>query len=201
MKLLAILLLLLLPAIAVAQVPPAAWQYRNEMLHSAWRIHGPGAPVATLAAQIHQESSWDCSQVSWANARGCAQFTDPTAEGMARNHPDECAPVNQHDFGWAARCRDLLMRSIKVPVMAGGLGECDLWAFKFRGYSGGPGNTTKDRRVAAAAGADPDDWQAVQPFNFGRRPSAYKENTEYPVRIFRLEKRYLSWGRGLGCLD
>jgi len=194
-----ILLLTLLPLTAAAQIPSTAWGHRNEMVHSAWRIHGPGAPVAALAAQIHQESGWDCFAVSWAKAKGCAQFTDSTAAGMARNHPDQCAPVNQFDPSWSWRCRDLLMRDTKIKSLGSGLTECDSWAFDFRWYNGGP-LVEKDRRLAAANGANPDDWQAVTPFNAGRKPSAWKENTEYPLRIYRLEARYAEWGRQLGCL-
>lgn len=194
-----LLLLALWPSLTAAQVPPDAWKYRNEMLHSAWRIHGPGAPVATLAAQIHQESGWNCNVVSWAKAKGCAQFTDATAAGMARNHPEECAPVNQFNPGWSIRCRDLLLRDTKIKSLGSGLSECDIWAFKFRWYNGGP-LVEKDRRLAAASGVDPDDWQAVTPFNANRKPSAWKENTEYPLRIFRLEPRYAGWGRKLDCV-
>lgn len=200
MKLL-LALVLLLPGIAAAQVPANAWKHRNEMLHSAWRIHGPGAPVAALAAQIHQESGWDCNAVSWAGAKGCTQFMDGTAVDAAARWPADCAPVNQFDFGWSARCRDRYMRSLKPESLAGGLTECDDWSFRFRKYNGGGKHLARDRMLAAQSGADPDDWQAVQPFNHSRKPSAWRENTEYPVRIYRLEPRYASWGRSLGCLE
>jgi len=53
--------------------------------------------------------------------------------------------------------------------------------------------------MALASGDNPDSWLAVQPYNSGRSASAYRENVEYPVRIFRLEERYASWGRQLKC--
>jgi len=182
-----------------AQVPNAAWQYRTDVVRSAWRIHGPGAPVAALAAQIHAESAWDCSAVSWAGAQGCAQFMPGTGKDAAQRWPADCQPANPFSPKWAFACRDRYMQSLKPKSLVGGLSECDDWAFRFRSYNGGQGWVNKDRRLALQAGDNPDSWLAVQPYNSGRSPSAYRENTEYPVRIFRLEERYASWGRQLKC--
>jgi len=191
---------LLLTLSAQAQVPSDAWQHRNDMLHSAWRTHGPDAPVAMLAAQIHQESGWNCNAVSWAGAKGCAQFTDATAKGMATQFPQDCQPANQFNEKWSWRCRDLLMNQLKTkPMTIASLSECDDWAFRLRGYNGSPRWTYRDRSLAEMAGDNPDNWVVVQPYNSGRKKSAWVENTEYPVRIFRLEERYTSWGRTLSC--
>jgi soluble lytic murein transglycosylase-like protein len=192
-----LLLLALLAFDVAAQVPDTAWQYRRDMVQSAWRIHGPNAPVATLAAQIHQESGWRIDAVSWAGAQGLAQFMPGTAKDAALRWPSDCNPANPFKPSWAFACRD---RYLKAQV-AGGLTECDQWAFMFRAYNGGLGWIRKDRKLAAMAGDNPDDWKAVEPYNAGRAMSAWKENTEYPVRIYRLESRYGSWGRELGCLE
>jgi len=192
-------LLFLLPLLAQAQVPDNAWQYRRDMVQSAWRIHGPDAPTATLAAQIHQESAWNCDAVSWAGAQGCGQFTPITAKDAGKRWPGDCYPVNPFKPSWAFACRDRYMRSLKAPNMTGALTECDDWAFRLRAYNGGLSWIRKDRTLAAMAGDNPDDWKAVEPYNSGRKKSAWIENTEYPVRIFRLEERYLDWGRGLDC--
>jgi hypothetical protein len=75
----AVLALALLPLIAAAQVPDLAGRYRHEyarIVRSEW---GLDAPIASLAAQIHQESGWNCRAVSRVGARGCAQFMPTTA--------------------------------------------------------------------------------------------------------------------------
>lgn len=193
------LALALLPAIAAAAVPDRAWQHRRDMVQSAWRTFGPGAPVATLAAQIHQESAWRCDAVSWAGAQGCAQFMPGTSGDAAKRWPSQCAPANPFHPPWAFRCRDLYLRAQIIASRNERTDECDEWAFGLRAYNGGLGWIRRDRAATTAAGADPDDWRQVQPYNAGRRDSAFRENTEYPVRIFRLESEYVSWGRALGC--
>lgn len=197
-------ILLLLAGAVQAQVPTRAWQYQGEMTRSAYRVFGPGAPVATLAGQIHQESGWDADARSWVGAQGLAQFMPATAADMARLHPAECAPANPFSARWAFACRDRYLASLNRASERAFPGEpspCSVWAFGLRAYNGGLGWLNRDRRKAAAAGADPSDWLAVQPFNAGRSAAAFRENTEYPVRIFRAEARYLSWGAGMRCKE
>lgn len=194
-----ILFLLLTGSVAAQDIPWQAWEYREAMAESAWQVFGPSAPIATLAAQIHQESAWRCDAVSWAGAQGCGQFMPGTAADMAARYPASCAPANPFSPSWAFRCRDLYLRSL-IRASNTGATECDDWAFGLRAYNGGLGWIRKDRALTAMAGDNPDDWRAVEPYNAGRRLSAWRENTEYPVRIYRLESRYTGWGRGLGCL-
>jgi membrane-bound lytic murein transglycosylase MltF len=180
-------------------IPPEAWTYRDELARSAFRVFGPRAPIADLAAQIHQESNWRNKARSAAGALGLAQFMPLTAELMAKSY-DVCRPANPFSATWAFRCRDLYMRdqlaAIK-PMVRPKLSECDSWAFAFRAYNGGRGWLTKDRRMAYLNGADPDDWLEVQPFNSGRTLAAWRENTQYPPKIFTLAKLYEQegWGR------
>lgn len=196
-------LLLLLPVLAPAQVPVAAEQYRADMTRSAYRVLGPPAPVATLAAQIHTESAWHADAVSWAGAQGLAQFMPATAQDMADRHPADCAPANPFRARWAFACRDRYMRTLLLAQrdMAGGLTECDRWAFALRSYNGGLGWINRDRRITRLAGADPDRWHTVATHNAGRSAAAFAENTAYAPRIFGLESRYISagWGAGLRC--
>jgi membrane-bound lytic murein transglycosylase MltF len=199
------LVALLFSACALAQVPPSATAHRAEMTRSALRVFGPQAPIAELAAQIHQESAWRADAVSWVGAQGLAQFMPATAADMAKFHPAECAPANPFSARWAFACRDRYMRTLlrmQRPLATGAsLDACSEWLFAFRGYNGGAGWILRDRRAALAAGADPDDWRAVAPFNAGRRASAHRENREYPERIVRLAPRYVAagWGRSLEC--
>lgn len=179
-----------------AAPPAAAEQYRAAMTRSAYRIHGPGAPVALEAGQIHQESAWQPQATSWAGAQGLAQFMPGTAADMAARFPGDCAPANPFSPAWAFACRDRYMASLRrqLQPMGGGLTECARWVFALRAYNGGMGWVIRDRRKAAAAGADPDDWIMVQGFNAGRSASNFRENVEYAPRILRLQERYASWG-------
>lgn len=195
--------LLFLSSVAVAQVPQAALQYRAEMTRSAYRVHGPAAPVAALAGQIHQESAWKIDAKSWAGAEGLAQFMPLTAKDMAARYPSDCAPANPYSARWAFTCRDRYMASqLKGSrQMKTGMDEKSHWAFAFRAYNGGLGWINRDRRMcllaAGCPGCNPDDHEQVMPFNAGRRASAHKENREYAIRIFALQPRYAEWGRSL----
>jgi soluble lytic murein transglycosylase-like protein len=168
------------------------------MSGSAWEIFGPAAPVADLAAQIEQESSWKIGARSWAGAEGFAQFMPATAKDMARRFPEACAPANPYSPAWAFACRDRYLKSLIKATP--GDDDCDTWAFGFRAYNGGLGWIRKDRALTAANGKNPNDWQTVAWFNAGRSLSAHNENTNYPKHIFRLENKYSAWGNPLKCL-
>jgi len=192
---------------AAAQVPAGAEQYRSMMVRSAYRIHGPGAPIALLAGQIHQESAWDTNATSWVGASGLAQFMPATAKDMAKLHPADCAPAVPTSPRWAFNCRDLYMRSLRLQIkpMGSGITEAAEWAFALRSYNGGSGWIARDRRAcvdyAGCPLCDPDDWQQVAGFNAGRSKAAFRENTEYPIRIFKAQIRYASWGRTIKQSD
>lgn len=196
LHLLSLLVLFVVATDGHGQVPAAAWQYRAEVTESALETFGPGAPIATLAAQLHQESAWRSDAVSWAGARGLAQFMPATADDMARRYA-ACSPANPFDPSWAIRCRDRylysLLRALR-PLNHSALEHCDRWAFALRAYNGGLGWINRDRRRSHAAGADADDWRVVALYNDGRRESAHRENREYPERIFALDARYALWG-------
>lgn len=185
-------------------VPPRAQMYRADMTQSAFRVFGPSAPVATLAGQVHQESGWNCDARSRVGALGCTQFMPSTAEDMARQFPHECAPANPMSARWAFACRDRYMRSLLAQTTAYGtapLTECAQWWLALKDYNGGHGWTSRQRRAAKAAGANPDDPRALAAFTAGRSTSNHRENTEYPERIFRAAMVYEKegWGRALPC--
>lgn len=57
-------LLLALPAAAQVRVPAVATGYRLAIQREAARNFGLDAPVARLAAQVHQESGWRADAAS-----------------------------------------------------------------------------------------------------------------------------------------
>lgn len=175
------------------------------MVRSAYRVFGPTAPVATLAAQIQQESGWKTNATSWVGAQGLAQFMPATAADMGRLHR-ECSPVNPFKPAWAFACRDrylLGLRAAVQPPIADTvpLTQCSVWAFALRAYNGGLSWIQRDRRLAVQRSADPNNWRTVRGVNAGRREAAHRENREYPERIFTFEPRYRAagWGAGLKC--
>ncbi|MBY0466660.1 MAG: transglycosylase SLT domain-containing protein, partial [Burkholderiales bacterium] len=54
-------------------VPAAAHKYRAELTRAAHSQWGLDAPIAALAAQVHQESGWQPNAVSHVGAQGMAQ--------------------------------------------------------------------------------------------------------------------------------
>ncbi|MCH8500168.1 MAG: transglycosylase SLT domain-containing protein [Marinobacter sp.] len=177
-------------------IPPAAQQHQRELTRLARQEFGMSAPVALFAAQIHQESSWRTHARS-PYAEGLAQFTPDTATWISEIYPDLGAAA-PYSPGWAIRAmlrynRHLLSR-VK-PWYARDVPACDRWAFALSAYNGGPGWLPRDRRLAEAAGADPDRWWGHVEYHTARADWARRENRHYPHRIlFELEPRYRTAG-------
>ena len=84
------------------QVPQAAQQYRSELVRNARAIWGMDAPVATFAAQVHQESAWKPGAVSHVGAQGLAQFMPGTSAWIAGLYP-ALATNQPYNPSWALR--------------------------------------------------------------------------------------------------
>ena len=52
-------LLLAFPLLLDAQIPDTANRYKRDLIRNARLEWGLDAPISTLAAQIHQESTWN----------------------------------------------------------------------------------------------------------------------------------------------
>lgn len=180
---------------ARVRIPEVSVAYRMRIEREAVRNFGLEAPAARLAAQVHQESAWRPDAAS-PYAQGLAQFTPATARWLPQVCPAVGAP-DAWDPDWSLRAQACYMAWLhrRVPRFPGaGLAPCSRWAFALRAYNGGEGWVARERRLASAAGADPNDWLAVQPFR-ARAPWAHRENTDYPRRILlRLEPAYLAAG-------
>ena len=83
-------------------IPHAAQQYRYELTRQARLVWGINAPIATMAAQVHQESAWNPNAVSHVGAQGLAQFMPATAAWMPQidNTLHRVYPTNP---SWALR--------------------------------------------------------------------------------------------------
>lgn len=191
------LLICAVPA-AHAAIPAAANKHKADLVRAARYEFGLSAPVSLLAAQIHVESRWNERAVSPAGAEGLAQFMPATAAWLPQvaPHTREPLPFNP---GWALRAMcaydsHLLQRIPNAPRLY------DRWAFALSGYNGGLGWVNRDRTLALASGYDPARyWDHTEKVNAGRRASAFRENREYPRRIFDVQYVYeaAGWGPGV----
>ena len=210
-RLVLVVLLVLATGVACAGgigVPRAALAYRSTLTAAAHSQFGIDAPIATLAAQLHQESGWKANARSPVGAQGLAQFMPSTANDLARRRPDLCSPSNPFDARWAIRCQSAYMGeqvdAIRVIATYPPMSECTRWAMALSAYNGGMGWVTRDRRIAIARGMDPNRWfdQVELTADPRRAPRFVRENRGYPKRILLLiTPVYVddSWGRGVDC--
>ncbi|QXL85926.1 transglycosylase SLT domain-containing protein [Comamonas sp. NLF-1-9] len=178
---------------AHAQVPPEASRYRLQLLRAAHGQWGLDAPVAALAAQVHQESAWRPDAVSRAGARGLAQFMPATSTWWCQRTgtaPADCLP---HNPAWALRAMvgyDKFLHD-RVPARFGAFDR--LW-LALRGYNGGEAHW---RAEGATTGLqEPTRTQIDAACGQARRAALHcRENLQYPARILQqLQPRYATWG-------
>ena len=174
------------------QIPRAALQHRQALKREAQRVWGLNAPVATLAAQIHQESRWRADARSPVGALGLAQFMPTTATW-----------IGGLDGGLAARTPLNPTWSIRALVVYDdwlwdrlqGDTPCDRMAFALSAYNGGLGWVIRRKQRSAQPGRCIGATCAINP---GITPQAQAENEGYPrVILQRYEPLYASWGPGV----
>lgn len=173
-----------LPIMALAQgIPRDAQQYRRDLTRNARMIWGLDAPVATFAAQIHQESGWRPDARS-PYAHGLAQFTPAAAEWISGLDPGLANPDTGNPI-WALRAlvRYDAWLFARVPPARN---ACDQMALALRGYNGGLGYVQREAKTG-------------RPCEAFRSAASCRENLAYPQRILtRLESIYVraAWGAG-----
>lgn len=195
----AFIVLVGLASLARAEAIPAeALRHRAELTRCGRYAFGLSAPVATLAAQVHQESRWRENAVSPVGARGLAQFMPATSKWIADMVPElaDNAPFNP---GWALRALAEYDKWLWDRVA--GRDACQRMAMALSGYNGGLGWVQRDKGLAVKNGADPLVWFGhTERFNAGRSAAAWQENRGYPRRILgTLEPLYIraGWGQGV----
>lgn len=192
------MIVFMLSACAEADVPDAAHKHRRTLVRSAHYALGIDAPIATLAAQVHQESRWITSAISQAGAQGLAQFMPATAAWMPSVDASLVA-TQPYNPAWSLRAMAVYDKWLLDRVAAAN--ECERWAFALAAYNGGLGWVFRDKKLASAQGADKLVFFGnVERFNAGRKSSAFRENRYYPQLILsRHEAVYAGagWGRGV----
>lgn len=193
---------------AAPVIPAGAAAYKRVVVREAHRTFGLDAPIAVLAAQLHQESGWRADAHSPAGALGLAQFMPGTALDIAKRHPDACAPASPFNADWAVRCQQRYMGELVAqtqPFAHGGqLSECSRWAMALASYNGGNGWTQRDRVHAQLTGHDPNAWFGVveRAPDPRRAPRFVRENRGYPTRILLVIAPVYAdagWGRNVAC--
>lgn len=186
---------------AQAEIPADAERYRRDLTRIAQAEWGLDAPVATFAAQIHQESRWQFNATSPVGAQGLGQVMPTTATWLAELFPKALGKVEPYNPAWSMQALVSYDRWLASRVQAHT--PCDRAAMMLSAYNGGLGWVIRDRKLASAKGADPLTWfESVERYNAGRSAANFKENRDYPrLILLRWERLYTSagWGKGI-CL-
>lgn len=176
---------------AAITIPERSARYRIALEREAGTRFGLDAPVARLAAQIHQESAWRPDAAS-KYAHGLTQFTPATAAWL----PDVCPDVGSPDVwdpDWSLRAIACYDHYLYANVT--GASECDRWGFALSAYNGGLGWVNRDRTRASATGADAARWFGHVELHSARAKWARAENRDYVRRILLLlEPAYIAAG-------
>lgn len=177
-------------------VPQAAARYRLELTRAAHSQWGLDAPIASLAAQVHQESGWNPLAVSRVGAAGLAQFMPATATWWCQaKNIEDCTPTNPT---WALRA--LVGYDYWLYQRVQAIDDCNSFGFALSAYNGGLGWVNRDKLLASSKGLDPLAWfDSVETVNAGRTAANWRENRDYPRRILRrITPAYIDagWGEG-----
>lgn len=181
-------------------MPAGAEKHRRTLVRAAHAGMGINAPIATMAAQVHQESAWRTDAVSPVGAQGIAQFMPGTSAWMAELFP-ALGPAEPYNPGWALRAM-VHYNSWHLQRLSNHAAcPCDKWALVLSAYNGGLGWVYRDRDLARASGARGLAWfDDIERFNAGRSAANFAENRHY-VRVIltRWEPVYAGagWGRGV----
>lgn len=190
------LVLTVLAASAHAQVPPEAARYRAELTRAAHSQWGLDAPVAALAAQVHQESGWNPLAVSRVGAAGLAQFMPATARWWCQREgvgPAACLPTNP---AWALRALVGFDKYLfdRAPAR---FNPRDRMHVALRAYNGGLGHWQAEAKASGVPQPTVDQVAAACG-KASRHASHCSENLGYPARILGiLQPRYATWGPSL----
>lgn len=182
---------------ALADVPRDALRHQRDLTRNARSVWGMDAPVATFAAQIHQESRWRTDARSVVGAQGIAQFMPATATWISGAY--QMGEAQPYNTGWALRALVTYDRYLWDRVQAAD--ACERMAMSLSAYNGGLGWVYRDQKLTAQRGADRARWFGyVERFNAGRSAASFAENRGYPrVILLKFQPIYAGWGGEVKC--
>ncbi|MBI4521698.1 MAG: transglycosylase SLT domain-containing protein [Gemmatimonadetes bacterium] len=192
------IILVIASPVCAQPIPRAALQYQRPLIANARAVWGLNAPIAVMAAQVHQESGWRPDAKS-AYAGGLAQFTPATAEWISAKYTEELGANQPFEPAWALRAlarydKFLYDRQSRAAT------PCDRWAFTLSSYNGGEGWLTKQKAATTRAGDDATRWFRHVEQHRVRAAWAHDENVAYPRAILvRRQPPYRAWGPGVDC--
>ena len=183
---------------AAQTIPQAAHPHRATLTRAAHTAWGLDAPIAAVAAQVHQESGWRANALSPVGAQGLTQFMPATARwwcAREQQSASECQPYNPT---WALRSMvgyDKYLYDLAPPRFT----PYERLYVALRGYNGGLGHWRAEAAIAAATNHFPSLAQIDAACGRARRAAVHcAENLGYPRRILGdLQPRYASWGKTL----
>lgn len=181
------------PAQARVRVPEVNAMYRRWVEQAAAEEWGVDGSPARLAAQLHQESSWNAKARSPVGAEGLAQFMPATGRWIARAFPDKLGAFDPWDPQQAALAAAVY--DAWLVKRNPGTTSCDSWAFGFSAYNGGETRLRREQQLAARHGLDAGTWFGAVSGQRARSEAAWRENRGYVRRILReLEPAYIAAG-------
>ncbi|AOY90547.1 hypothetical protein BKK79_00920 [Cupriavidus sp. USMAA2-4] len=187
-----LLLTAALAAVAQAQIPVVAHQYRQQIARETAFRFGVDGPVPVVAAQIMQESKFNPLARSQVGALGLMQFMPATAEWAGQ--AGISGPVQPLNPQWSIRAGVWYDRWLYDRVKTAD-SECDRWAFVLSSYNGGLGYVYKRQKLSATPGS----WGTTGAINPGIHPANQRENQSYPHHILgRWQPLFKGWGRTVG---
>ncbi len=197
LALLAVVALMLLPLLALAEVPRDALRHQRDLTRNARAVWGMDAPVATFAAQIHQESRWRADARSVVGAQGIAQFMPATATWISGAY--QLGDAQPYNTGWALRALATYDRYLWERVQAAD--ACERMAMSLSAYNGGLGWVYRDQKLAMSKALNPAIWFGhVEKVNAGRSAANFAENRGYPrVILLKFQPVYSGWGGAIAC--
>ncbi len=177
-------------------IPHQAQRYRADLVRAAHSQWGLDAPIAALAAQVHQESGWNAAAISPVGARGLTQFMPATTQwwcGLQQLPAAQCQPSNPV---WALRSMAGYDKWLydRTPQHYSHYNR--LWV-ALRAYNGGLGHWKAEAAVASRTHRQfPTASQVDAACGTARRAKLHcAENLGYPQRILvALQPRYAAWG-------
>ena len=195
---LVLLVLLFIPKgyVSAGSISKDAWRYRPVILRHSKKVFGHTRYVSIFAAQIEQESSWNCNPDTTI-ALGCAQFTPDTIQWAKNTICKDLGKPDPYNINWSIGC--MIRYDYMLHWEYAGASECDNMAFALVGYVGGPGWVWRDRRLTKKIGVGINQfiWFNLVELYSTRSRSAIKESRHY-VRIIlgKRYKKYLKAGYG-----
>lgn len=180
---------------ALGQIPPQAAAHKRVAIASWRSVYGLEAPTATLAAQVHQESSWNQSALSRTGAFGLTQFMPGTAKDVQARYAKQFGGLPMTSNVWQFKAQAFYMLELQ-KANASAANPCEQMAFALAGYNGGQGWVNRRKRASTEPGYCFGKTCSINP---GITPGNQKENQEYPLRILKkIEPRYVDalWGKG-----